>query len=64
MDGPFSSDGIVQAELWMVFTSDATLPIRPLNLAVKRERLKHLSIEMDGYIVTQVVGKLDFQCQK
>ena len=48
----------------MVFTSDATLPIRPLNLAVKRERLKHLSIEMDGYVVTQVVGKLDFQCQK
>lgn len=64
MDGPFSSDGIVQTELWMVFTSDATLPIRPLNLAVKRERLKHLSIEMDGYVVTQVVGKLDFQCQK
>lgn len=64
MDGPFSSDGIVQAELWMVFTSDATLPIRPLNLAVKRERLKHLSIEMDGYVVTRVVGKLDFQCQK
>lgn len=54
-----NSDGIVQAELWMVFTSDATLPIRPLNLAVKRERLKHLSIEMDGYVVTQVVERVD-----
>ena len=40
----------------MVFTSDAELPIRPLNLAVKRGRLRHLAIEMDGYDVTHVVG--------
>ena len=42
----------------MAFASDATLPIRPLNLAVKRERLRNLAIEMDGYDVTQVVGML------
>lgn len=44
----------------MVFNSDAVLPIRPLNLAVKRGRLRHLAIEMDGYDVTQVVGMFEF----
>lgn len=44
----------------MVFASNAILPIRPLNLAVKRGRLKHLAIEMDGYQVTQVAGR--FKC--
>lgn len=44
----------------MVFASNAILPIGPLNLAVKRGRLKHLAIEMDGYQVTQVAGM--FKC--
>ncbi len=44
----------------MVFNSDGVLPIRPLNLAVKRGRLRHLAIEMDGYDVIQVVGMLNF----
>ena len=44
----------------MVFASNAILPIRPLNLAVKRGRLKHLAIVMDGYQVTQVAGM--FKC--
>lgn len=48
----------------MVFASDAILPIRPLNLAVKRGRLKHLAIEMDGYHVTQVVGMFKFLTRK
>lgn len=55
-----SSDGIVLCELWMVFTTDAISPIRPLNLAVKRGRLRYLAIEMDGYDVTQVVGMFEF----
>lgn len=56
----YSSDGIVLIEFWMVFASDATQPIRPLNLAVKRGRLKHLATEMDGYRVTQVAGMFKF----
>ena len=40
----------------MVFSSDAVLPIRPLNLAVKRGRLRNLALEMDDYHVAQVVG--------
>ena len=56
----YSSDGIVLIEVWIAFASDAMLPIRPLNLAVKRGRLKHLAIEMDGYQVTQVAGMFTF----
>ncbi|KAL9972835.1 hypothetical protein ACROYT_G019215 [Oculina patagonica] len=52
-------DGIVLTEFWMVFNSDGVLPIRPLNLAVKRGRLRHLAIEMDGYDVIQVVERID-----
>ena len=48
----------------MAFASDAVLPIRPLNLAVKRGRLKHLVIEMDGYRVTQVAGMFRFPTRK
>ena len=44
----------------MVFASDATQPISPLNLAVKRGRLKYLAIEMDGYHVTHVAGMFNF----
>ena len=60
----FLRDGIVLAEFWMVFASNAVLPIRPLNLAVKRGRLKNLAIEMDDYAVKQVVGMLQFQSRK
>lgn len=56
----YSSDGIVLIEFWMVFASDATQPISPLNLAVKRGRLKYLAIEMDGYHVTHVAGMFNF----
>jgi len=48
----------------MAFVSDAVLPIRPLNLAVKRGGLKHLAIEMDGYHVTQVAGMFRFPARK
>jgi len=57
--GLHNSDGIVLIEVWMAFVSDAILPIRPLNLAVKRGGLKHLAIEMDGYHVTQVAERID-----
>ena len=48
----------------MAFTSDAILPIRPLDLAVKRGRLKHLAIEMDSYHVIQVAGMSRFPTRK
>jgi len=48
----------------MAFASDAILPIRPLNLAVKRGRLKHLAVEMDGYHVTEVAGMSRFPTRK
>lgn len=53
----FDSEGIVLAEIWMVFTADAVQPIRFLDLIVKRGRLQNLDVEMDGFDVTQVVGK-------
>lgn len=40
----------------MVFEAEAVLPITPLNLAVKRGRLRNLAIEMGEHQVTQVVG--------
>lgn len=49
------------AEFWLVFASNAVLPVRPLNLAVKRGRLRNLAVEMDNYDVTQVVGMFEFQ---
>lgn len=58
---PPTSDGIVLAEFWMVFDSDAVLPIRRLNLAVKRGRLRNLAVEMDDYDVKQVVGMCKLQ---
>lgn len=51
-----TSDGVVLAEFWMVFETEAIHPITPLNLAVKRGRLGNLAIEMRDYQVTQVVG--------
>lgn len=65
IDYPYSnyfistSDGVVLAEFWMVFETEAVLPITPLNLAVKRGRLRNLAIEMGDYQVTQVVGMFE-----